>query len=139
MARHVSGRSMKTRQESLDDGNLGVLGERLAQLAPLIIPRDAMEIDHDRLTEAGMEFDLGLFLLLAIDPVQVSPDRDFAVSLDHLVSDEVVSVDLDRRTRREPFNGTEERELSGKDQQDQIEGNEPPSPRDSPEVTLSLG
>lgn len=47
--------------------------------------------------------------------LQVSPDRDLAVSLDHLVSDEVVSVDLDRRTRREPFNGTEERELRGKD------------------------
>ena len=114
MARHVSGRGMETRQESLDDGNLGVLGERFAKPAPLIIPRDAMEIDQDRLTEAGMEFDLSLFLLLAVDPVQVSPDRDLAVSLDHLVSDEVVSVDLDRRTRCEPFNGTEERELRGK-------------------------
>jgi hypothetical protein len=71
--------------------------------------------------------------------MQVSPDRDFAVGLDHLVSDEVKGVHLDRRTRRKPFDGAEERELRGKDQQDQIEGNEPPSPRDSPEVTLSLG
>jgi hypothetical protein len=115
MARHVSGRGMETRQESLDDGNLGVLGERFAKPAPLIIPRDAMEIDQDRLTEAGTEFNLGLLLLLAVDPVQVSPDRDLTVRLDHLVSDEVEGVHLDRRAWCEPFDGTEERELRGKD------------------------
>ncbi|NBV52105.1 MAG: hypothetical protein EBR83_00990 [Verrucomicrobia bacterium] len=96
-----------------------------------------MEIDDDGLAEAGLDILLGL--LRAEHAVKAGADRDLVVQLLDLIAYEIKSGDMDRLAIGDRLDGAEEREGRRQRQQHQVKGNQPPAPRDSPEVALALG
>ena len=53
--RNVAGRTAKAGHERLDDGDFRIASELFAELRAAGVPRDAMEVDDDVFTKAGLD------------------------------------------------------------------------------------
>ena len=124
---------MEAGQEGLDDRDPRVLRERRAEPATLVVPGDAVQVDHHGRTETREGADLGFLGLQTVDAMQVGPDRHLALRPHHLIADEVERGHLDRGAGGETLDGAEEGELRREQQQDEVDEDDLPLAGDTPE------